>query len=200
MERSGNRWVPAPVGLQPPRRPLRRPQKPSQQLEGTVGCERRDVSSQRGHSRTLAPWLRSPLGAPRPRGGSPHRQPPSRATSRLRWSGAALVPLGRAGQLLSACLLPSLCPATAGFASPAGSTAALSRKRPLQPSLAPRADPANIQPFPVAGQWEGGEMPLVVPAGHPLLFSTGQCHSWGSLLLCPLVRGHKVTSYLQSTP
>lgn len=170
MERSGNRWVPAPVGLQPPPRPLRRPQKPSQQLEGTVGCERRDVSSQRGHSRTLAPWLRSPpLGAPRPRGGSPHRQPPSRATSRLRWSGAALVPLGRAGQLLSACLLPSLCPATAGFASPAGSTAASLQRR----------FPGNVPSSPV---WHRGlTQPTSSLSQRPVNGKEGRC-PW----LCPL--------------
>lgn len=178
MERSGNRWVPAPVGLQPPPRPLHRPQKPSQQLEGTVGCERRDVSSQRGHSWTLAPWLQSPpLGAPRPRGGSPHRQPPSRATSRSS-SGPTGTCWPAALRLSPALALPGHRRVCQPSRLHRGlSPEMLSRKRPLQPSLAPRADPANIQPFPAAGQWEGGEMPLVVPAGHPLLFSTGQCHS-----------------------
>lgn len=180
--------------------PLPRPRKPSQQLEGTnsrmrvTGCFL--PTRAQPDTRTPSPATLHPRSAPPgPVAGPFIPSPPSWATSCLQRSGAAPGPAGMRWTL------PSLCPAAAGLASPAGSTATSLR----------RDFPGNV---PSSRVWHRGltqpnsslsRRPIngkerrclpAVPTSRPLPFSTWQHHSWGSFLLCPPTRGYTVTSRL----
>lgn len=142
--------------------PLPRPRKPSQELEGTnsrmrvTGCFL--PTRAQPDARTPSPATLHPRSAPPgPVAGPFIPSPPSWATSRLQRSGAAPDPAGM--RWTAALTLPGhgrTC--QPGWLHCDLSPETLSRKRPLQPGLAPRADPTKFQPFLAADQWEGAEM------------------------------------------